>query len=409
MTTAIKLFSAALLFNVANAAQIPSQDNGLRAIALRPAINASWQHQVRDTVRVTLPLDQDMDFSAQRRSAVNESRGYWQTISGKQLKQGIDLPITAADAVLQISPMNGNNAAALAAENLSLNAQRIDQRGDLTISKTDAGATQNEFHFAAGSVQLKLKTISTPQRITLQSNAVASDTEQYVVQVLEAQSPYALRVTQASDTVLNGQALQADGRVLSPGNDMQITQAQAELIAPDGRRWSLPLSRSGAELTLTQTMEYAPSDQPGLWQIEWRVNAQQNGVIVQRTLRSAVQYGNATAQWRQRIKTRTHNDQIHVVVPVEAISAGRYELRAIAAKSGATVTPLALVSSAQWLEPGLQQLTLMIDKAVLRAAGINGEFSLVDARLYDQSRMLLLQQQAQLMRLTMNSTRRTTR
>ena len=62
------------------------------------------------------------------------SRSYWQQVDGTQLQRGLDLPLTAPDAVIQLSPAAG--ARALPANTLQVR----DPAGRSSVAAVDARA-----------------------------------------------------------------------------------------------------------------------------------------------------------------------------------------------------------------------------------------------------------------------------
>ncbi len=395
--------SAALVNLSAHAAQTVAlrraDANDFKATTLRPAPIADWQNQQRDAVRVTLPLEQDNALQLHAKPEAIESRAFWRELSGAELNKGVSVPISGEEALLQISPISSSGADAIDVQQLLIDQYSATEKA---VVEYAAQAKQaGDFSAHPGSLQLKLSKATTNRAIELRTTVVLKKDARYLLHVQEKNSPFVLHAQHDHETVLNSQSLRSVAELRKADQRIAITTSKATLIAPDGRRFALNSVNNDRQQKLDQLMEFPVSDKPGLWEVEWQINARDNGVDVQRNVRTAFHYGHATARWGKSVQIEQDAQQWTLTWPLETVSAGRYELRAIAAKRerNGQLTPIALVSSAQWLETGKQQLPLTIDKRVLHDNGFSGDIVLLDTRLYDQTRMTVLQKQAQTLSL----------
>ena len=205
------------------------------------------------------------------------SRSYWQQVDGTQLQRGLDLPLTAADAVIQLSPAEG--ARALPANTLQVR----DPAGRSSVARSvDARALQEAgMPVKDGSSMLRTGATSAAGAYTLQS---AQAQGRYVVQVLEPNSPLRLEVQANQAQVLAGGSVQ-QARLLEDGaTTAQLASrrsglgGEALLVAPDGRSWPQRLLRTTDGALRAQVR--IPSDVgsvQGLWELQ--VFAQADGVL----------------------------------------------------------------------------------------------------------------------------------
>ena len=64
------------------------------------------------------------------------------------------------------------------------------------------------------------------------------------------------------------------------------------------------------------------------------------------------------------------------------------------------VRPVAFAATAEWIESGRKAVTLQLDKQLLHDAGVTGPLYIQELQLTDQSRLAILQKQAQALTLS---------
>ena len=387
-----------------------SKAGDLSSNQLRPAVAAPWQNDSRDPVAVSYALDMDTPLALNAKPEPIESREYWRKISGAELNRGIDLPTTAPGAMLRVSAQSpagqaSKNAVLIEPEGLllrspagreqslsasasSLYQAAKDEPAALPVLRGGVAA-KLDADLGVGVFQLKAKT------------TVAADTE-YLVQVFEPDSPYRLQSKHSAYTVLAGNALDVDGVLLRDGVAVAAKTATAALLTPDGRRFALDVRRGTAgSWKIAQALDLPSGDVPGLWEVEWTLKAEHNGMAVERQVRSAFAFAAASARLERTIGFSKTADQLKLNVPVTVASPGRYEVRAIISgkDSAGVVRPVVFAATADWIESGRKTLTLQIDKQLLHDAGVTGPLLVQDLQLTDQSRLAVLQKQAQALTL----------
>ena len=319
------------------------------------------------------------------------SRSYWQQVDGTQLQQGLELPLTAPDAVIQLSPAAG--ARALPASTLQLR----DPAGRSSMARSvDARQLQAAgMPVGDGSSMLRTGAGSAAGAYTVRS---AQAQGRYVVQVLEPNSPLRLEVQANQAQVLAGGNLLLQARLLEDGaTTAQLASrrgslgGEALLVAPDGRSWPQRLLRTSDGALRAQVR--IPTDVgrvQGLWELQ--VFAQADGVL--RDGKVAFAVAQPTARFVGQATPDPRSRQVSLALQVAA--AGRYEARGTLYASGrdGQMKPVAQAHAAAWFEgPGRGQLVLPFDQAAL-PAGFGAPFELRDLQLQDQSRMAPIESRA---------------
>lgn len=319
------------------------------------------------------------------------SRSYWQQVDDTQLQRGLDLPLTAADAVIQLSPAEG--ARALPANTLQVR----DPAGRSSVARSvDARALQEAgMPVKDGSSMLRTGATSAAGAYTLQS---AQAQGRYVVQVLEPNSPLRLEVQANQAQVLAGGSVQLQARLLEDGaTTAQLASrrsglgGEALLVAPDGRSWPQRLLRTTDGALRAQVR--IPSDVgsvQGLWELQ--VFAQADGVL--RDGKVAFAVARPTARFSGQAAPDPASRQ--VALPLQVAAAGRYEARGTLYATGrdGQLRPVAQGHAAAWFDgPGAGQLVLPFDQAAL-PAGFGAPYELRDLQLQDQSRMAPIESRA---------------
>lgn len=323
------------------------------------------------------------------------SRSYWLQVDATELQRGLALPLTAPDAVIQLSPAPG--ARALSAGSLQLRDPAGRSSGAHMVDARvlqDAGMPVGE-----GTRMLRSGATSMAGVYRLQSRQARG---RYVVQVLEPNSPLRLEVQASHSRVLAGDSLQLQARLRedgagSPqaGTPRSGFGGHALLVAPDGRSWPQQLRpMPDGSLRAQVRIPADVGNTQGLWELQ--VFAQADGALRDGTVAFAAALptarfsGQATADPASR----------RVSVSLQVAAAGRYEARGTLYASAADgqLKPVAQAHAAAWFEgPGQGALVLPFDQAAL-PAGFGPPYELRDLQLQDQSRMASIESRAAALR-----------
>ena len=306
-------------------------------------------------------------------------------------QRGLELPLTAPDAVIQLSPAEGARA-------VPANALQVrDPAGRSSVARSvDARALQQAgMPVRDGSSMLRTGATSAAGAYTLQS---AQAQGRYVVQVLEPNSPLRLEVQANQAQVLAGGNVQLQARLLEDGaTTAQLASrrgglgGEALLVAPDGRSWPQRLLRTTDGALRAQVR--IPADVgnvQGLWELQ--VFAQADGVL--RDGKVAFAVARPTARFSGQAAPDPASRQ--VALPLQVAAAGRYEARGTLYATGrdGQLKPVAQAHAAAWFDgPGAGQLVLPFDQAAL-PAGFGAPYELRDLQLQDQSRMAPIESRA---------------
>ncbi|MBM9913596.1 MULTISPECIES: DUF4785 domain-containing protein [Stenotrophomonas] len=319
------------------------------------------------------------------------SRSYWQQVDGAELQRGLELPLSAPDAVIQLSPAPG--ARALPASALQVR----DPAGRSSVARSvDARQLQDAgMPVGDGSSMLRTGTTSAAGAYRLQS---AQAQGRYVVQVLEPNSPLRLEVQASQAQVLAGGNVQLQARLLEDGASAATLRArrgslggEALLVAPDGRSWPQRLLRTtDGSLRAQVRIPAEASNAQGLWELQ--VFAQADGVL--RDGKVAFAVARPTARFAGEAMPDPGSRRVSL--PLQVAAAGRYEARGTlyATAANGQLQPVAQAHAAAWFDgPGRGALVLPFDQAAL-PAGFGAPYELRDLQLQDQSRMAPIESRA---------------
>ena len=323
------------------------------------------------------------------------SRSYWQQVDAAELQRGLALPLTAPDAVIQLSPAPG--ARALSAGSLQLRDPAGRSSGARSI---DARALQDAGMPASDGTRM-LRTGATGMAgvYRLQSRQARG---RYVVQVLEPNSPLRLEVQASQAQVLAGGSVQLQARLLEDGaSAAQLRRRRRDLggaallVAPDGRSWPQRLlhGRDGS-LRAQVRIPADVGNTQGLWELQ--VFAQADGMLRDGKVAFAVAL--PTARFSSTATPDSASRRVGLALQVAA--AGRYEARGTLYASAADgqLKPVAQGHAAAWFDgPGQGTLVLPFDQAAL-PAGFGPPYELRDLQLQDQSRMAPIESRAAALR-----------
>ncbi|MEG2802793.1 DUF4785 domain-containing protein [Stenotrophomonas sp.] len=325
---------------------------------------------------------------------VATSRSYWEMVDAGSLQRGLDLPLTAADAVIQVSPTQG--ARALAPEQWQVR----DPAGALAVDKVvDAQQLRAAgMSVGQGTAMVRTGRSSMAGNYRLQS---AQAQGRYVVQVLEPNSTVALHLQASREQVLAGGSVSVSARLLDDGGTAALAAGKASgrllpaggealLVAPDGRSWPVPLVAGKQGLTAQVTLPSDVGTVQGLWELQAFVSA--NGV--QRDGKVAFAVAQPTARFSGQVEVDAARRT--VTLPLQIGAPGRYEARGTLYATGpdGRLRPVAQAHSAAWFDAaGSAALALPFDSVAL-PRGYAAPFELRDLQLQDQGRMAPIESRA---------------
>lgn len=325
---------------------------------------------------------------------VASSRSYWEMVDAATLQRGLDLPLTAPDAVIQVSPVQG--ARALAPEQWEVR----DPAGVLAVDKVvDAQQLRAAgMRVGQGSAMVRTGSSAAVGNYRLQS---AQAQGRYVVQVLEPNSTVALQLQADRQQVLAGGSVALTARLLDDGGSAALATGRAAaralpaggealLVAPDGRSWPVPLVAGKDGLRARVTIPQDIGRVQGLWELQAFVSA--NGV--QRDAKVAFAVAQPTARFSGQVAVDSARRAVSL--PLQIGAPGRYEARGTLYATGpdGQLHPVAQAHSAAWFDKaGSAELQLPFASVAL-PRGYAAPFELRDLQLQDQGRMAPIESRA---------------
>lgn len=313
-----------------------------------------------------------------------ESREYWSQVDASELLRGFALDADAPGAVVRISPVAG--ATPVSSEKLSL------QHEGRTIKKSAAfahAATAEQLQkvgmdLGNGSAVVQLDPRLGKGRFTLQMSEAKG---RYLVHVFEPNSELVLQAQANRANLLANGELVVTAQLGRQAGALDTSAMGGLLVSPSGRSFELKFVKAGngSQRAISRIPQQA-ADERGLWEVHVFAGAMENGLRVQRDVRTAVSVAQPTA----RLVANPVFDANRLVYSsaLEIGSPGRYELRAtlFATDPQGQARPVAEAQSAAWFERGNASLSLGFDRANV-PTGFGAPYQVRFLELKDQSRM----------------------
>lgn len=375
MRTILMAALTAALFSTAHAAQplLPAGGNDQvpSRLAALPAPAGTFE---RAPVSFSWALDPQDELS-EPASYQAESREFWQTVDAAQLRDGVDVELSAPGALIRLSPGRGARAVDATQLKMSQNGRAV----GLQRSATDAQLQAAGMAVEPGTTMVKLAAGNGAGRYRINADQAEG---RYVLHVFEPDSPIALHARTDRMHALAGSRIRLDAALRD--NDQPLAgQGEALLVAPDGRSQPVPLRRQGRDgLVADVSLPADAGATPGLWELQVFAS----GTGVQRDARTAFFVAAPTA--RLQGQYAANRARLRVALPIEAASPGRFEVRGTLYATGPDrrLQPVSQAHSAAWFEPGRGVLTLAFDPAHV-PAGYGAPFEVRQLQLQDQTRM----------------------
>lgn len=408
------IFLLAVLFTSHAAAQVqwlPPSDNDLVPSAIVGAEHAPAPPSL-NTAREPANFAWMLDFGDQPAELTGmsgysaDSRQYWLDHTAGDLARGVELPLSAAGALVRISILDAGSRASRAhtdgtsAVPGGLDASRLQLRMNGRALSTDA------VEFSASGADLRNAGMEVPERtlgFRLDKSAGAGLLHLALDTALPAQTPVVVHVFEPESEIvanlsvprmhyLAGERIMLRVDLNNAGRAIPAHDVQAVLTSPDlAGSVRLDTSRGGGELAAR--LPDNPEITPGLpWEARVYLEAEVDGMKVLRDVQVAFNLALPVARLTgDAALAETDNPAIEV--GVEAAQAGRFQLSGILYGTGRSggMQPVAMAQGAAWLDPGRHRLPLSFDGIDLTKSGVGAPWEIRDLRLTDQGRMGLMQ------------------
>ncbi|HEY6545135.1 MAG TPA: DUF4785 domain-containing protein [Dokdonella sp.] len=345
----------------------------------------------RAPANLSWPLDPDATLDARPRPYTQESQEYWIDAGESALQHGVTLPLSAAGAVIRLSPHASNPGARIEARDIELRAPGPQlHAGVLMQALADEDALREAgMDVPAGSVAFRLDPAFLAPHVEL---AVPAAHGAWLVHVYEPHSKIVLALAAARDGIAAGKGVRVHARFPA---GVATASIGGLLSSPDGHSQPvefLPDASGGHSAWVVPDPSHAGAR--GLWEVHAFAQVSQPGVPRDARTSFSVSMPVARLDGRvERVRTTVRSHPLVLRFGVEAAAASRYQLSAVLYGHAAdgSAHPTAIAQSAAWLEAGLGSVDLAFDVPSLSVAGLGPPWELRDLRLINQADLGLLE------------------
>lgn len=328
------------------------------------------------------------------------SNEYWQLIKGSELRKGIRLQTSGAEALVRLSRQSNSRQAidTQKLEVLTEQAGRLNTSSDSRIERLYSEEQLASTELFQRNAGFKLKKSDGQAALVLRSAQKLQDDELILVNVKEKNSPLILTVETPRKIVRAGESIQLHAQLNNNGKQLSDVRYSAKALTPSGKSIPVLVGKNG-QITVTEKQSALLGqelERGELLDIELSAVSQEKGAEVQRNTRISVALSQPTARLMRTFDLTLNDKKNQALFDIEVGSAGRYQISAVIYGTDKTgnAQPVMHSQSAQWLEAGQRNLSLPIDTSLLKASGLNAPFQIKDLQLFDQTRLNLIERQA---------------
>lgn len=337
----------------------------------------STEHMETERVEYIWPaVMQKARLISERQEAY--SNEYWQTITGEQINRGVPVYVSG-DALIRLAPKaRYSSGARQVSPGIELNDLSIKQ-ADGSMVKLNLIAGQEEMKsagFSDGSVAVKVSSTSNRPLQIQSQNKLAANSE-YLLHVKEKNSPYQLKLAMPSH--FDGETNLAINASLHNQKLVPLT-TQIKLLAPSGEELDAQLRDN--RVTFSQPLtEFGAKN--GLYQLELHTTGNADGKLVKRSVKLPfINVAKTASLGEVQIDKQ-------IALDINVFDAGRYNV-------SATLQGVDSQGNLQRLQTADVAETLSQDKQLVLPFDLSKfshfkNFSLVDVKLTDQSRLMTLE------------------
>jgi hypothetical protein len=339
-------------------------------------------------------LDSSTNLTLGDNKAEASSKSYYQAVTGAELQKGFDIYTSGKGAVVRLTPLANNKTQSqshLIDPNQLIIASasgEVKANSESMALVADSSTLKQSFpELFESTAAFKMSNEMGAGTFTLKSVQGLDANSEYMINVLDKNSPHSLQVESKTHSYQFNEKLSLKSRITALTGPLS-SKASAELIAPDGRRWPLSIQQQGNELKIESNIDMDTERHPGkLWKVVVDLSAKHNQTLIKRTAELAIDIHSQTAKMK-RFKVSSNGARLEI----DVLRSGRYEARAwlYALDANQQWQPAMLLYGADWFEPGMGQLQLPFDTAKLVAAGLSGKLKVGQVQLLDQSRLSVL-------------------
>jgi hypothetical protein len=391
--------------------KLVAQEPLLKAGSLASAqLNLPSFNNNRETVRFSRKVSNQSAFLKQNTPAKSESQEYWFSVNASQLNRGISIDTSGLESLVRISPKNIVNRSAKATTSsqafsgdIAVDLSQLEitspsgqvLKGESAMSFKADSKQLSSTTFAKGTSAFKFDKAFASGRFKLRTSQQLPDGQEYLINVLEKNSPYHLNMQLASQQIIKGNIMSAKINLSNIDRKAKLDRMDAKFVSPDGRSYPAKLtSNQKGDWTLQQAIDLPFAVAPGLWELQVATQGKQNNLTIKRNNKLAFSFQPKTAQLSKATsRVISRNNGISYSINVNASHAGRYEVTGLlylVDKNGSK-TAVAEARTAKWIEPGNGNITLLFNPSVFPKLQKGQRFEVTEIGLNDQSRMSVLQ------------------
>lgn len=379
-------------------AMVPPQASDIKAseeldTGQLPPLNTS-----REDVSFVRALSGEYQAQLPNKTASASSDEYWLMVTGAELNQGIELPLTQGGSVIRLAPRwDKSSGAPTAPKSIAPDAVQLSSAAGKTENKRlIRRAVDSESLASAGmdddSSALLLNSDIKPGLYRLQVAAALTATDNYLVNVKEKGSAYRLKLSTPSSLEANTHlelelALENDKAMGSP------RLASARLQQASGEQTPLQLSQSGNSWRLQNEQLPMPSSNAGFSELVVDIETQVDNTLVRRTVKTAFKQFYPSARLAPEIKVGWQNGLPSALnFTLELAQSGRFGVSAILTGMDSQGREIAILQSetAAWLTQEQNSLQLPLNLELIQNSGLKPPYGVRAVELKDMGQMARL-------------------
>lgn len=258
------------------------------------------------------------------------SNEYWMTVSGKQLKNGIDLPLSSRNSFVRVAPKITHKndeqpyIEPLNVRSLKLTSKDGQQNKETFAEHVFAQKEMDDAGFSDGSVALKVKSNRVLQKYVLKTEQYLDDSSQYLVHVKEKESNAILNVV-ATNEMKSTSNLFALQSLKFTDPSIKVTHVSARLKSPTNQSVDVNVTHSGAKFS--EQLDYIGAIN-GLYELELQVDAMQSNMPIKRTIKVPFVNTKQTAKTLPGYNFKEINNTVRASVTLAVNESGKFSIQA---------------------------------------------------------------------------------
>ncbi|MGJ8663757.1 MAG: DUF4785 domain-containing protein, partial [Marinicella sp.] len=266
----------------------------LKSLAQSETIDKNqWQS---DAVQYNINLIGDEIKTNENKGFIAESKSFYMDFNGYKLNAGVDIPVWSKSAVIRLSALQTN---------IELKSSQLElTQGSKTISTEimATGEQLNKLGMPVAENTLAMKVNHEPGLLHLKLNNSQSDA-QFVLHVLEPESPYRLAMTTAKQLYQAGDTLTVKAELLAEQGHLPM-QMKGYISQPNGEKYADLEFKADGTGQMIANLSQLPfqSMNNGLWEVHTIAKSEVDGQLVMRDLSSAFAVAVPTAQFNGQLK-----------------------------------------------------------------------------------------------------------